>query len=112
MVTFCESRMDEISESAKAIQEVARAANQGIEASQHLGSFVARLIGEPLEVQTTKYIVAMNKFRLDDGHQLMRMRMYDDVSRDHGYVQVCMTAFGVSFVEACLGRGKSRPKNS
>jgi hypothetical protein len=39
----------EITESAKAIQEVAKATRIGIEATQKLGGFVSKIINEPLE---------------------------------------------------------------
>lgn len=38
----------------------------------------------------------------DGGRQLFEM--YDQVSFDHRYERICMTAFGVDFVEACLGK--------
>jgi hypothetical protein len=38
----------------------------------------------------------------DGGRQMFDM--YDHVSFDHRYDRLCMTAFGVDFVEACLGR--------
>jgi hypothetical protein len=40
---------DEISESAKAVQEVAKATKAGIEATAKLGGFVSKIIGEPTE---------------------------------------------------------------
>jgi hypothetical protein len=40
---------EEIAESAKAIQEVAKATRTGIEATEKLGGFVARVINEPIE---------------------------------------------------------------
>jgi hypothetical protein len=43
---------DEISESAKAVQEVAKTTRIGIEATQQLGGFVARVINEPIEAVT------------------------------------------------------------
>lgn len=43
---------EEISESAKAIQEVAKTTREGIEATQKLGSFVARVTNESIEAVT------------------------------------------------------------
>lgn len=40
---------DEVSESAKAIQEVAKTTKAGIEATEKLGGFVSRIIGEPTD---------------------------------------------------------------
>src|ERR1051325_6502897 len=40
---------DEITESAKAVQESAKTVRAGIEATQQLGSFVSRITTEPLE---------------------------------------------------------------
>jgi hypothetical protein len=40
---------DEITESAKAVQEVAKTTRAGIEASERLGGFVSMIINEPLE---------------------------------------------------------------
>lgn len=40
---------DEFSESAKAVQEVAKTTKAGIEATEKLGSFVSRIIGEPVD---------------------------------------------------------------
>ena len=40
---------DEITESAKAVQETAKTVRSGIEATQQLGSFVSRVTTEPLE---------------------------------------------------------------
>lgn len=43
---------DEVSESAKAVQEVAKTTRVGIEATTKLGGFVARVINEPIEQVT------------------------------------------------------------
>ncbi len=40
---------NEVAEIAKATQEVAKATRTGIEAAQGFGSFVARVLGEPIE---------------------------------------------------------------
>jgi hypothetical protein len=40
---------DEITESAKAVQEVAKATGKALDVSEKVGSFVAKVIGEPLE---------------------------------------------------------------
>jgi hypothetical protein len=40
---------NEIEESAKAVQEVAKATRTGIEATRQLGGFVSRIINEPVE---------------------------------------------------------------
>jgi hypothetical protein len=40
---------DEFSESAKAVQEVAKTTKAGIEATEKLGGFVSRIIGEPTD---------------------------------------------------------------
>ena len=40
---------DEISETAKATQEVAKTTGKAIEAAEKLGCFVSRLVGEPFE---------------------------------------------------------------
>jgi hypothetical protein len=45
----------------------------------------------------------------DGGRQLLQM--YDYVSFDHHYEYVCMTAFGLSFVEACLGNRQFSSKS-
>lgn len=63
---------EEISESAKAIQEVAKATRTGIEATTKLGGFVARVINEPIEHVTgiisdrLRYMRWERQFRLRD----------------------------------------------
>ena len=40
---------DEVSESAKAVQEVAKTTKAGIEATEKLGGFVSKIINEPID---------------------------------------------------------------
>jgi|ERR1051326_996201 hypothetical protein len=72
---------NEISESAKAVQEVAKTTNVAIEATKQLGGFVSRIIDEPLEAvvgilaDRLKFIRAERQFRLvDRWGQIMQER--------------------------------------
>jgi len=61
---------NEISESAKAVQEVAKTTKVAVEATQQLGGFVSRIINEPLEAvvgilaDRLKFMRAERQFRL------------------------------------------------
>src|SRR2546423_1007898 len=63
---------NEIEESAKAVQEVAKATRTGIEATQQLGGFVSRIINEPIETvveilnDKLKFMRAERQLRLAD----------------------------------------------
>lgn len=63
---------EEISETAKAVQEVAKTTRTGIEATQQLGGFVSRIINEPVEAvvgilsDRLQFIRAERQLRLVD----------------------------------------------
>lgn len=63
---------NEIEDSAKAIQEVAKATRTGIEATQQLGGYVSRIINEPVEAvvgmlgDRLKFMRAERQLRLAD----------------------------------------------
>lgn len=72
---------DELSESAKAVQEVAKTAKAGIEATEKLGGFVSRIIGEPLDevvgilTDKLKYFRWTRRIRLTDrANEFLRER--------------------------------------
>jgi Abortive infection alpha len=78
--------MSEISESAKAIQEVAKIANQGIAAGQQLGSFVAKLIGEPLEVASG---MLSDRLKFARAERLLRLKTrFDEETKRRGVSEV------------------------
>ena len=62
---------DEISESAKAIQEVAKVTRTSIEATQRLGSFVARVTNESIEAVTG---ILADKLRFMRWERQLRLR--------------------------------------
>lgn len=63
---------NEIEESAKAVQEAAKATRTGIEATQQLGGYVSRIINEPVEAvvgmlgDRLKFMRAERQLRLAD----------------------------------------------
>ncbi len=63
---------DEIKESAKAVQEVAKATRTGIEATRQLGGYVSRIINEPVDAvvgilgDRLKFMRAERQLRLAD----------------------------------------------
>lgn len=72
---------NDISESAKAVQEVAKTTTVAIEATQQLGGFVSRIINEPLDAvvgilaDRLKFMRAERQFRLvDRWRQIMSER--------------------------------------
>lgn len=72
---------DEVKETAKAVQETAKAARSGIEATQALGRFVSRITTEPLETvmgilnDKLQFVRWERKLRLADrGRELLQQR--------------------------------------
>lgn len=73
---------EEISESAKAVQEVAKATRVGLEATTKLGGFVARVINEPLE-QVTGILSDRLRFMRWERQLRLRDRMIENI-RERG----------------------------
>lgn len=79
---------NEIEETAKAVQEVAKTARTGIEATRQVGSFVSKLINEPLEAvvgrltDKLQFIRAERQVRLAERwREILRERNIEGVLR-------------------------------
>jgi len=71
---------NEVTEIAKATQEVAKTARTGIEAAQGLGSFLAKVLGEPIETAVglvsdkLKFVRFERQMRLADRYSEVMVR--------------------------------------
>jgi hypothetical protein len=95
--------MSEISESAKAVQEIAKTANTGIAISRDFGKFVARLIGEPLEIASNmlsdklRFVRAERLIRLDSCFEEMIRK-----ARHYRRPPTCITEVCIAHTGVCV----------
>ena|ERR1041385_7520473 len=91
---------NEIEETAKAVQEVAKTTKTGIEATRQVGAFVSRIINEPLEAVVGMFTDKLQFMRAE--RQLRLVERWPQILRERkieGALRIVPPKFALPIIE-------------